>query len=57
MARNAEKALDWANAAKYYDLAADKYPHGRTAAPGSLTAKDVAALRQNAANARSMVRS
>lgn len=51
MARNAAQRLEWAAAAKLYDLAADKYP----TKTGELAARDIATLRAEAAACRTMV--
>jgi hypothetical protein len=58
MARKAEAAQNCEAAAKFYDKAADLYPTKPSPGwLGTLAARDVAALRQNAANCRAMVQS
>lgn len=54
-ARDAANRLDWAEAARLFDAAADAYPmgHGRTTF-SALAEGDIASLRQRASDCRIM---
>lgn len=55
MARNAASAGDWSAAAKFFDKAVALYPNGTSPKAGTLAAKDITALRDQARACRAML--